>query len=75
VNDPIVRTPAGAAPRRSLWRSIRAIGWAFLGVRAESGYREDLRRVKPLHVIAGAFLAAILFVLLMAGIAHRVVHH
>lgn len=74
MNDPVVRSPADAPPRRSFWRGVRAIGWAFLGVRAESGYSEDQRRVRPLHVIVAAFLATVLFVLLIAGIAHWVVH-
>ncbi|WHZ10615.1 MAG: hypothetical protein OJF60_001054 [Burkholderiaceae bacterium] len=75
MNDPIVQTSVDAAPRRSLWRSVKAIGWAFLGVRSTSGYGEDFRRVKPLHVIVVAFLATVVFVLLLAGLSHWVVHH
>lgn len=73
-DDPTVRPGADAAQRRSLWRSIRAISWMFLGVRSSGGYSEDLRRAKPLQVIVIAFIATVLFVLLMAGIAHWVVH-
>ena len=46
----------------SLVRSVKAVLWAFLGVRKRSAYEEDLGRVSPFHVIAVALVAVALFV-------------
>jgi hypothetical protein len=43
-------------------RTMRAVGWAFLGVRKNSEYREDLGRLNPLHLIVVALVAVALFV-------------
>jgi len=51
---------AGAEP--SFWRSVRAVAWSFPDVRENSGYRQDLARVSPLHVIAVGFLGVALLV-------------
>jgi hypothetical protein len=46
----------------SVLRTVRAIAWAFLGIRKRSGYEEDLGKLNPLHIIAVALVAAALFV-------------
>jgi hypothetical protein len=46
----------------SLWRTLRAVGWSFFGVRKKSGFQDDLARLNPLHIIAVAFVAVALFV-------------
>ncbi|HZY15114.1 MAG TPA: DUF2970 domain-containing protein [Ramlibacter sp.] len=46
----------------SLLHTAKAVGWALLGVRKRTGYEEDLDKLKPLHVIAAALLALVLFV-------------
>jgi hypothetical protein len=49
--------------------TLRAIGWAFFGVRGGKGYERDLSRLNPLHVIiiglllAGAFIATLLVII------------
>jgi hypothetical protein len=51
------------APRKgSLWRTIRAVGWSFFGVRKNSGFQDDVTQLKPLHIIAVALVAVALFV-------------
>ena len=46
----------------SLWQTVRAVCWSFFGVRRNSGYRDDLAKLNPLHIIAVAFVAVALFV-------------
>ncbi len=46
----------------SVLRTVRAIAWAFLGIRKRSGYEEDLGKLNPLHIIAVALVAVALFV-------------
>lgn len=50
------------ARKGSLWRTVRTVGWSFLGIRKKSAYQDDLAKVNPLHIIAVAFVAVALFV-------------
>jgi hypothetical protein len=43
-------------------RTVKAVLWAFLGVRKRQGYEEDLGKLNPFHVIAVALVAVALFV-------------
>ncbi|MEH3087023.1 MAG: DUF2970 domain-containing protein [Xylophilus ampelinus] len=53
-------------------RALRAVGWAFLGVRKRSGYQDDLRRLNVLHVVAVGIAAAVLLVLGLAALVHAI---
>lgn len=57
----------------TLWRTVRAVAWSFLGVRKNSEYQEDLARVNPLHVILVGIIGAVLLVLLLVSVARWVV--
>jgi hypothetical protein len=54
--------PAAAGGGGALLRTLRAVGWAFLGVRRRSGYQDDLRKLNVLHVVAVGIAAALLLV-------------
>ena len=45
-----------------LLHTVRAVLWAFLGVRKRAGYEEDLGRLSPFAVIAVALVLVLLFV-------------
>eukprot|EP01036_Dinobryon_divergens_P042527 gene42527-56522_t len=51
------KTPAAPPPDRpndskaSLWDTVKAVAWSFFGVRKNSAYQEDLRKLNPLHII------------------------
>ena len=69
-------TPAtGAAVRRkgSLLRTVRAVAWAFLGLRKGSEYRKDLESINPLHIIAVALFGFLLLVLSLIALVNWVV--
>ena len=52
-----------AEPRKgSLWRTVKAVGWGFFGVRKNSDYQEDIARLTPLHIIAVGLVAVVIFV-------------
>jgi len=53
----------GAATRpASFVQTIRAVGWAFFGVRKRAGYEQDVQKLNPVHVIVAGVLAAALFI-------------
>ena len=45
-----------------LLRTVKAVLWAFLGIRDKSAYEEDLGKLSPFHVIAVALGAVGLLV-------------
>ena len=59
-----------AADKPSFGRSLRMVAWGFLGVRKRSGYQQDLAQVNPLHLVLAALIGAVLFVLLLLGLAN-----
>ncbi|MES2939983.1 MAG: DUF2970 domain-containing protein [Pseudomonadota bacterium] len=46
----------------SLARTVKAVAWAFMGIRKNSDYQEDLGKLNPFHIIAVALVAVALFV-------------
>ena len=46
----------------SALRSIKTVAWAFLGIRKNSEYQDDLGKANPFHIIAVALVAVALFV-------------
>lgn len=63
--------PAGR--KRSFLRSMKAVAWAFLGLRERREYERDLESINPLHVIAAGLLGFLLLVLLLVGLVNWVV--
>jgi len=60
-------------PRPSLWRTVQAVAWGFLGVRKDSAYQEDIRQLSPLYVVAVGLVAALLLVLGLVALVKFVV--
>jgi len=53
----------------NFFQTLKAVAWGFFGVRKGKGYREDIAKLNPIHLIIAGVLAAILFVLLLVGTA------
>lgn len=49
--------------RASLWVTIKAVLWGFIGVRRRSDFQDDVARLNPLHLMAVGVAMALLFVL------------
>jgi hypothetical protein len=65
--------PSVARPEGSLWRSLKMIGWAFLGIRKRTDSQDDLARVSPLQVVGAAIAAVIVIVVMLIVVVHWVV--
>ena len=46
----------------SLWRTVKAVAWSFVGLRARGDYEEDVKNLNPLHIIAVGLVGVFLFV-------------
>jgi hypothetical protein len=49
-------------PRAGLWRTAKAVAWSFLGIRQNHASQEDMANLNPVHIIAVALVAVVLFV-------------
>ena len=56
--------PPPPAPRRkrSLWRTVKAVAWSFVGLRARGDFEEDVKHLSLLHIIAVGLAGIFVFV-------------
>ncbi|WP_231755226.1 DUF2970 domain-containing protein [Bordetella sp. N] len=60
---------SGATQRKlSFLQTLKAVAWGLLGIRKGSGYRDDMARLNPVHLVVAAVLAGALFVILLISI-------
>ena len=57
----------------SILQTVKAVAWAFLGIRKNSEYQQDLGRLNPFHIIVVALVAVAVFVGGLIGLVHWVV--
>lgn len=51
-----------SGPATSLWRSVRAVAWSFIGIRKASESQHDIAQIHPLQVIAVGIAGALTLV-------------
>jgi hypothetical protein len=56
-------------PKPSFLRSVKLVAWSFFGVRSQKGYRDDLAKVNPLHVVLVGLVAVALLVVGLISLA------
>ncbi|MDO8719887.1 MAG: DUF2970 domain-containing protein [Polaromonas sp.] len=51
-------------PRKkiSLWRTIKAVAWSFVGLRARGDYEEDIKNLSPIHIMVVGLIGIFVFV-------------
>ncbi len=57
-----MNTKPSDARKGSIWRTVKAVGWSFFGVRARGDYEQDVQQLKPLHIVAVGFAGVVVFV-------------
>jgi uncharacterized membrane protein len=57
----------------SLWRTVRAVAWSFVGLRARSEFEQDVKKLNPLNIIAVALVGVFIFVGALAALVNWVV--
>lgn len=60
-------------PVKRFLNTIKAVAWAFLGIRSGSGYDEDTGQLKITHVIAVGVVMAFVFVVILMLIINLLV--
>lgn len=74
-DTPAITDDAVAAGSRkgSLLQTVKAVAWAFLGIRKNSDYQSDLAKLNPFHLIAVALVGVALFVGGLIALVHWIV--
>lgn len=60
------------APPSSLWRSVKMVGCAFLGIRKSHSVQDDAAPAKPWHIVVIGIALAATFVLLLIALVQWV---
>ena len=60
-------------PKASFLRSVKLVAWSFLGIRSNKGYRDDLAKVNPQHVVLVGLVGAVVLVVGLISLAKWVV--
>ena len=64
---------ATGLPKRSIWRTVKAVAWSFVGLRARGDYEEDIKNLSPIHIIVVGLVGVIVFVIALVLLAKWVV--
>lgn len=57
----------------SFGATVKAILWAFFGVRKKSAYEQDAAQLNPVHVIIAGIIGALIFIATLIVIVKSVV--
>ncbi len=58
-------TPETVAPHKrkgSVFRTIKAVMWSFVGLRARGDYEKDIAQLNPVHIVIAGFIGVVVFV-------------
>ena len=57
----------------SIFRTIKAVLWSFVGLRSRGDYEKDIEQLNPVHVVIVALVGVIFFVVGLIFLATWVV--
>ena len=55
-------TPPVTQRKGSIWRTIKAVSWSFVGLRARGDYEQDVAQLNPIHIVVVALVGVLVFV-------------
>lgn len=58
--------------KATAWQAIKAVFWAFLGIRKDKDYQRDAVSLSPVQVIVTGIIAAILFVIALLVLVRHI---
>ncbi len=66
-------TPEPTPQKVSFLYTLKAVAWAFLGVRSKKAYQEDIQKLQPLTLILTAVFLTLIFIGSLMFLAHLAV--
>lgn len=55
------------------WRTVKAVAWSFVGLRARGDFEQDIKTLNPLHLVAVGLIGVFLFVIALAVLVNWIV--
>lgn len=58
-------TPEPVPPHKrkaSVFRTIKAVMWSFVGLRARGDYEKDVEQLNPVHIVVVGLVGVVVFV-------------
>ena len=52
-------------PKFSLLRSVKAVAWAFVGLRARGAFEEDVKHLSLIHISVVGFVGVFVFIAIL----------
>ena len=57
----------------TVWQTLRAVAWAFFGVRRSADHAQDVRKINPVHLVVAGLFSAAIFVLALVLLVQWVI--
>ena len=73
MSDNSGKGDGGGAGKSSFGQSMKAVFWAFFGVRKRRDLESDAAQLNPLHVVAAALIGAAIFIAILILVVRAVV--
>lgn len=55
--------PVAAHKRKgSVFRTVKAVLWSFVGLRARGDYEKDVEQLNPVHIVIAGLVGGVIFV-------------
>ena len=61
-SETIEAEPAVFRRKGSLFRTIKAVMWSFVGLRARGDYEKDVEQLNPVHIVIVGLVGVVVFV-------------
>lgn len=61
-SDTVEAEPAVFRRKGSLFRTIKAVMWSFVGLRARGDYEKDVEQLNPVHIVIVGLVGVVVFV-------------
>ena len=53
---------SGQRPKPSIFRTVKAVAWSFVGLRSRGAFEEDVKSLSLIHIIVVALIGIFVFV-------------
>ncbi len=60
--EALVAEPSVFKRKGSIFRTVKAVMWSFVGLRARGDYEKDVEQLNPLHIVAVGLVGVVVFV-------------
>ncbi len=57
----------------SLWRTVKAVAWSFVGLRGSREFEQDVKKLNPLHIMLVGLVGVFVFVGALVALVNWVV--